>query len=541
MKSIKDLLNESSSDKQSLHRYGFIYDLLLNKVYQEKGIPLKVLEIGVSMYGSGSFRALAQSDIVGRIVGVDIQPYDESDMLDNMRFILMDAYHMHNVSKLKEEEGLFDIIIDDAIHEYGSQNLVIDNYQDLLSDVGLLITEDVTSLRLINEHCEKPNTFLFDGWGNLELGIKSFEDKKLYHHNERILVTSKSESLTDYATHDSKPHIPRLPDVKFKDYESNSTELAVSIPLYHADLNNESLYNKEKFQDVFCRGAIWSGISFIHNTDLGDNGVPLYFHVETEVWEDAKPVFDQFEVPNERIKVLTLPRKTSDVNVGPNKDVSGKIAMGLMDDSIDPDTLLILDGDLFTCAAGDKIKLFDKLTSPILKRQPSMTYFRHRQMDYGFWVSAVASAADLNPEIFKEKSLNEIEKIAYETLGFERDLEEDLKWNDTVPRFYCENYLHTFPRGHQVIDFAKKFMAVNRCYPYAFGIWAEYNNPLLELDNIINIPTYDWEQDYINAKDVSSYFAHIRVSRNRSKKFQSPSLISQYWDRFIADVSRHIS
>ena len=37
MRAIKDFLMDTNSDKQSGHRYGFVYDLLFTKVFQAKG------------------------------------------------------------------------------------------------------------------------------------------------------------------------------------------------------------------------------------------------------------------------------------------------------------------------------------------------------------------------------------------------------------------------------------------------------------------------------------------------------------------------
>ena len=537
MKSIKDLLNESTSDKQSNHRYGFMYDLLFGKVYHAKGEPLNVLEIGVTMFGSGSFRAFAESKMVNRIIGVDIEPYKEP-LLDNMQFIHMDAYNTHNVNKLGNDYGPFDIIIDDGIHEYDRQTFIMKHYEDLLADGGLLIIEDVSSIQLIREQCANDNVFFFDGWGNREVALQTFTDHRLFQHNERMLIKSKSEKLTDYATHDNKPHILRLPTIEFKDYDITNDKLAVSVPLYHPDLDNPNLYDKEKFQSVFARGAIWSGMSFIHNTDLSDNGVPLYFHIDEEIWYDMLPVFEEFSVPEKFLKKMELPRYKDEVTIGAKKDLSGKIAMALIDESIDPDVLTIIDGDIFTCATNGKLPIYDKLTQPILTRQPAMTYFRRHNYDYWWWVSVVMAVADLPIEWWDEKPLNEIEKLGYEKMGFEKEMEPFSGGYDKASRFHAENYIHTFPRQHAARDFAVSLISKNRAYPYAFSMWAEYNHPILELDKLLDIPTYDWEQDFIDASKGKDCFAHIRVKRG-SAKFQFPSLISQYWDTFIDNVSRH--
>ena len=55
MKNIRNLFMDSNSDKQSVHRYGFFYDMLLNYVMARKSGELNLLEIGVSRYKGGSF------------------------------------------------------------------------------------------------------------------------------------------------------------------------------------------------------------------------------------------------------------------------------------------------------------------------------------------------------------------------------------------------------------------------------------------------------------------------------------------------------
>ena len=538
MKTIKDLLNESTSDKQSIHRYGFIYDLLLNKVYHTKGEPLNVLEIGVSCYGEGSFKALSKSDMVGNIVGLDIMPY-KSDLLGNMEFVNMSAYEEDTIDYLKKTYNSFDIIIDDGRHEYAEQAFVLSNYERLLADDGIIVTEDVGSLRLIDEQGRLDNVWIFDGWGNLELGIKSLGDQDMYYHDERIIVKSKSHKLTDHGKHEDKQHIPRLPTINFKDYEITSEELAISIPLFHPDLDNTSLYNVNKFQQIHCRGAVWAAMSFVHNTDLSDKGVPVYFHIEQEVWDDAKPIFEDFKVPEKFIKRMELPRYP-DLVTKTDKPLNSKILMALIDDTIDPDVLLFLDSDLFVCVTGNKMPLFDKLTQPLLKRQPTMTYFRRHNFDYWMWVSIVMACADLPTALWGKTPLNEIEKMGYEKLGFVKELDSANNNYDKVNRFYSENFLQTFPREHASRDFCANLIGKGRTSPYPLSIWAEYNHPIVELDGLLNIPCYDFERDFIHAERGRDCFAHIRVQKQKRENFEYPSLVNVYWDTFLQNVSRYV-
>ena len=537
MKSIKDLLKESNSDKQSGHRYGFVYDLLFTKVFHQKGRKLKVLEIGVSEYGDGSLKATARSELVELAVGVDIQPY-AGEMLKNMRFHQLNAYTVKSLQHLEDKHGVFDIIIDDGSHTYEDQTFFLEHYTELLRDDGLLILEDVNLLSIINEHCTRDDVFLFDGWGNLEPEIQSFTDAKLYQHNERILVKSKSEKLTDYVRHDNKPHIAELPIQKFRDYPRNSTELAISVPLYHPDFPDSSKYNVDNFRDVHCKGAIWAAMSMIHNTDLGDRGVPLYFHIEDKVWDDAMPVFEDFGVPKAWCRQMTLPKPT--VKLVADKPQFGKSLMALIDRKIDADVTMILDSDFFTCASGPKIELYDKLTLPLLKRQPSMTYFHRKNLPYWWWIGVVLGSACLPVDLMQKHPLPIVEQMGYKQLGFEKETLDTAKPHDLVNRYFADEYIKTFPRTHPARNFAIDL--IPQCYTpcYAFAIWAEYHHPIVELEKILGIPTYDWEEQFIASGMTHDCFAHIRVEKGRGGTFTMPSRMHQYWEPFLENVSRYV-
>ena len=190
MKNIMDLLSETNSNKQSEHRFGFIYDLLITYVYNKKCKGLKLLELGVSEYGNGSLGAFAESDMVELAVGVDIHDYS-GKMSDNMRFYRRNAYELDTIKFLEDKYGFFDLIIDDGSHSLQDQTFFLEHYVDLLFDWGVLVCENVNYIQLINEQCCRDDVFLFDGWGNLEIGAKSYNDSRLYQHT-CLLYTSPS-------------------------------------------------------------------------------------------------------------------------------------------------------------------------------------------------------------------------------------------------------------------------------------------------------------------------------------------------------------
>lgn len=536
MRSIKDLLIDSNSDKQSGHRYGFLYDLLFTKVFMAKGDTLRVLEIGVSEYGDGSLWAYAQSDLVARVVGVDVQPYPGT-ISDKLRFYEIDAYQPDTIALLKKLEGSFDIIIDDGTHREEHQAFFLEHYTELLADGGLLVCEDVTSVELINAQCSRADVFFFDGWGNREVQLQAFSDPKLYQHCERMLIKSKSEKLTDGKRHENKPHIARLPVVQFGDYERSSTELAISVPLFHPELDS---YDADRFRDVHCKGAVWAALSLLKNSDLGERGVPVYFHIEDKVWDDAMPVFKAFGVPESWCRQMALPSVPDVALKVTSKPQFGKSWMGLRDTEIDPDVLLILDSDIFLCTTDKKFAFYEKLTSPILKKQPSMTYFQMREFPYYWWVSIILLASGLPDSLMYDRPIDSLEQEAYQRLGFTKEITKGIGPQDTVSHFYTEDYLMTFPRCHPARDYA--LSRLSQCYatPYVFSVWGEEHQPFVELDQILKIPVYDWEDEFIAAKRGHDCFSHIRVRKGANRKLSMPSRIHAYWDTFFQNVSRHV-
>lgn len=541
--SIKDLLIDSGSDKQSAHRYGFMYDLLCSRLYALKGKPLNVMEIGVSEYEGGSPFAFCRSEMVGRFVGIDTHDFQETPPA-KAEFYTLDAYCHESVNTLLETEGAkFDLIIDDGDHEYASQKFFLENYIDLLADNGLLVCEDVTSVELIRECYGDSHIFMFDGWMNRGTRINRLESPNAHDHTERMIIKSKSYPLTDYKTHEYKAHIRNLPVIAFPEYDYTSKELAVTVPLFHSDNDtNYKPFDVKRFQEIHVKGAIWAVMSFVHNSDLADNGVPAYFHVEDKVWDAAKEVFDEFQVPNRCIKRMRAPLKERTSDPAVTRALFGKMYLPLTDESIDADTFLIMNSDFFTCTRGEKLKLYDKLTSPLLKSEPGFTYFYKKNVPYWWYVGIISLSAGLPQETIYTKQLNHLEKHVYEKLGFKKDLEKNAQFYQGVERYISENYIMTFPRKHAARDFA--IQNIMRCHatPYIFSVWAEFNEPLLELSKIMGYPMFDWEEDYIKSlaeNNRTGTFVHVRA-KNGQSKLTVPSRCREYLSDFLSDVTRYV-
>ena len=534
---IKDLLLQTDSSKQSKHRYGFIYDLLFAWISSEKQDKLNVLEVGVSIYGNGSLYAWQNSEQVKRAVGIDKRAY-HGELNEKAVFYEMDAYSEDTVNQLLEVEGaIFDLIIHDGIAEPAPQEWFLEKYEALLSENGVLVCEDVSALKLINKFVDDDTAFLIDGWGNIGNRIRSYNsDKNLYTHCERMLIKSKTP-INDYKTHEYKKHILQLPDAtEFPVSERDSTELAVSVPLFYSELDTQyKPFDVERFQNVHVKGAVWAGMSLLHNSDLADRGVPLYFHIEDKAWDYAKPVFERYQIPQSWCRQITIPEATLNYKVG--KTQFGKTFLTLLDDELDPDILLVLDSDIFTLCTGEKLKLYDKLTCPLLKTQPAMTYFKMRKKAYYWFVGMFLLASGLPEQLIYEKDLNALETEAFKRVGFDKPIGTHKK-TDKVQRFFAENYMQTYPRNHPLRDWTIEQMGTCYTAPYLHAMWAEFNQPFIELATLLELPIYDWENDFIEGKHGYDCFAHIRV--NSEPKRSIPSKVNQYWDRFFEHITRHI-
>lgn len=148
---VGDFLTKSTSDKNTHHKYGITYDLIFNSQYLKFGRKLKILEIGVTLFGNGSAACLSQIPFVEKYVGVDNKPFGGNLNSSNVTLYTgedYDAYTHTTLNTIKKNEGKFDIIIDDGPHTWESQKWFLKNYYELLNPGGVLICEDIQEFYL---------------------------------------------------------------------------------------------------------------------------------------------------------------------------------------------------------------------------------------------------------------------------------------------------------------------------------------------------------------------------------------------------------
>lgn len=149
--SLIELIDNSKTDKNTIHSYLEIYEYLFNR---KKYSSQNVLEIGIHDGGSIKlwYDYFTNADIYGldTIKIKDIWP----ELKNNSRIKIgcFDAYNQEFVNKqMKNLNIKFDIIIDNGAHTLESMIFFIKNYLPFLKDDGIFVIEDVQSIDWIRE------------------------------------------------------------------------------------------------------------------------------------------------------------------------------------------------------------------------------------------------------------------------------------------------------------------------------------------------------------------------------------------------------
>lgn len=135
-------VDHNLTDKNSIHSYFQVYDPLLAPL---RDAAKNVLEVGVERGGSILLWHEAFPNAI--IHGVDIRKGIPSPLQDLDRMILymnQDAYDLGFVEKLASKK--YDLIVDDGPHTLESMIFFVQHYVPLLSDIGVLVVEDIPEL-----------------------------------------------------------------------------------------------------------------------------------------------------------------------------------------------------------------------------------------------------------------------------------------------------------------------------------------------------------------------------------------------------------
>lgn len=142
--SLKTMVDDSRTDKNTVHSYLDLYESLL---FKKKETAENVLEVGI--YNGGSIKLWYDYFKNANIYGLDIMNLENIwDELKNKNRIKLytsqDAYNdLFVKSTFVDKDIRFDFVLDDGPHSLDSMIALIKLYLPIMKDDGILIIEDV--------------------------------------------------------------------------------------------------------------------------------------------------------------------------------------------------------------------------------------------------------------------------------------------------------------------------------------------------------------------------------------------------------------
>jgi hypothetical protein len=152
MSSLLELVDNTTTDKNTTHSYLALYEKLLSS---KKHTARNVLEIGIGDFGEkngGSVKLWRDYFPNATIYSLDILPIERViyELLNDDRVVIhagTDAYDETVFNKLFLQKNMkFDFMLDDGPHTLESMVQIIKLYSQSMVDDGILIVEDVQSI-----------------------------------------------------------------------------------------------------------------------------------------------------------------------------------------------------------------------------------------------------------------------------------------------------------------------------------------------------------------------------------------------------------
>ena len=341
-----------------------------------------------------------------------------------------------------------------------------------------------------------------------------------------------------------KPHISRLPIVQFPEYDFFCDKITISIPLFEGFIDSgQGVFTRGRFKAIHCKGAIWTAISIICNTDLADNGVQIMFHIEDRVYDDAMEVFEQFQVPEHFIHKRTLNIEER-VNVG--QPHFGKKWMCFWEDC-PTETWFLIDSDILFATSENKILVYDKLMeNDNYKRDLIYDPFTARYNKESLHLYTTGSCAAIGKPLDPDMDMYEQDCLAYSET--ETPPPPDINDEGLYLRAYAGTQMVCLPEKSELADFMRKY--ADNCYQDEFLVsmyGTEKSKPNCDpkdygfdsLRHLLEIPFYNHDYEYIDrdkSGDVNGYIPHLHT---KDFGYKEPMQgVDEFFPSYLEDLSR---
>jgi hypothetical protein len=154
--SLKSLIDNANTDKNTTHSYLDLYESLLSRM---KTTATKVLEVGIGDFGpknGGSIKLWRDYFPNAQIYGLDILSEDRviDELKTDPRVVLYTSTNAYDEeffkSNILASGDKFNFMLDDGPHTLDSMLQFIKLYHQVMSDDGILIIEDIQSMDWID-------------------------------------------------------------------------------------------------------------------------------------------------------------------------------------------------------------------------------------------------------------------------------------------------------------------------------------------------------------------------------------------------------
>jgi len=157
LKDLKDLIDDSLTDKNTTHCYIEIYEKLFEKKKYDSNV---ILEIGIGdLYkkNGGSIKLWRDYFPNSTIYGLDIRDirHVNDEIINKDRINLYTSTNAYDKNFIEKEfinkNIKFDILIDDGPHALDSMIFFIKNYLPLLKEDGIFVIEDIPDINWVSK------------------------------------------------------------------------------------------------------------------------------------------------------------------------------------------------------------------------------------------------------------------------------------------------------------------------------------------------------------------------------------------------------
>ena len=326
-----------------------------------------------------------------------------------------------------------------------------------------------------------------------------------------------------------KQHLKVLPDVKVPlGYPRDSELLSISLPIFESKQGRNALFTDKSefdidaFKYMVCKSAVWAYVSIATNTDLCDNGVAVYFHVEDTIAEIAVPILHASGVPDEWIHLTHFDKFPNADSI--DEYMVGKKYAYLDDPKIKTDVCMVWDSDahVYRYPGTDKLKWYDCFQSD-LKEFPMFSFHSEWNGYDHLFVNWLLRGVGIPERVFPENDpgrnydMKLSEEEAYNAVGLELP-NQQCRWGGAVLSLPRKHPLFDFLVEHHTRSYADEALLSLYMNAYPTTEFRKLEDKLLPL--LLN------DSEFLEQK--SSTIIHLGG--------YSPEMIAKYKNRMILGI-----